>query len=78
MLVGVLVGGGVTEGVAVDVIRTVSVGVRDGVIVWIGISGGKGVLVIVGVSEGTNGGVGDRIAGRGEGETTAVMMGGRG
>ena len=54
-----------------DVDVSICVGVNEDVSIRVGETGRK---VSVGVTEGTNGGVGERIAGRGDGETIGVVM----
>ena len=54
---------------SIDVDVEVSVGVIDKVVVGVG---GVIRMVIAGVVDGTNGGVGEKIAGRREGETSGV------
>jgi len=72
---GVVVGveGIVVVDVNVNVIVGVNVRVSDGVTEAVaGSVGETGIMITVEVAEGMNGGVGERIAGRGEGDTTGV------
>ena len=81
IVVGVVVKVDVGVEVGVNVYVEVNVNVNVGVRIWVGVNedvsfgvGDPGMMVIIGVADGMNGGVGERIAGRGEGETTGVLI----